>query len=131
MVERWVIAVVFLASVAALTGCGGIDHALIDDTTPAPTGDSSFLDKGTCQMHTGIAISFTPRVWTHDFLGNTGEQNDNIGVSTNDPGVLQVARTTNDSRKYVAWAVAPGTARMEITYNGDTALFTNVTVTDQ
>ena len=131
MVERTAFGVALVVALAALTGCGGIDHALIDDTTPAPTGDSSFLDKGTCAMHTGIAISFTPRVWTHDFLGNTGEQHDNIGVSTNDPGVLQVAQTTNDSHKYVAWAVAPGMARLEITYNGDTALFTEVTVTDQ
>jgi hypothetical protein len=131
MAERSTLVVLLVAALAALTGCGGLDHALSDDTTPAPTGDSSVLDRGTCQMHSGIAISFTPRVWTHDFLGNQNEQHDNIGVSTNDPGVLQVAQTTNDSHKYVAWAVAPGMARMEITYNGDTALTTQVTVTDQ
>jgi|SRR5579883_1145553 len=127
MVDRRAFAMV-VAAVGVLTGCGGLDHADFDSPTSAP--DSSTIARGACQMHTGIAVAFTPRVWTHDFLGNTNEQKDNIGVRSSDPGVVHLAQTTNDGTKWVAWAVAPGTARVEITYNDETATAADVTVSD-
>ena len=131
MVRRITLAIATLAVLAVLAGCSGLDHASIDDTTGAPGTDSSFLDTPTCSMHTGIAIVFTARVWTHDFLGNTNEQTDGIDVKVDNPSVLHVARVTSDSHKFVVYGVAPGTAKLSITYNDETATTSTVTVTDQ
>jgi hypothetical protein len=131
MVRRTTLAGAAVAALAVLAGCGGIDHSMIDDTTGAPGSDSSFLDAPTCMVHTGVAIAFTARVWTHDFLGNASQQTDGIDVKVDDPGVLHVARVTSDSTKFVVWGVAPGTAKLRITYNDETALTSTVTVTDQ
>jgi hypothetical protein len=108
------------AAAAALAGCSGIDHADIDGQTPAPDGSSLETTGGT--MAPGIAIAFTPHVWTRSTFGGSSERPGlGVTVSSSDPSVLMVAEVTGGG-KAVAWAVAPGSARVILTYEGQTAL---------
>jgi hypothetical protein len=105
---------------AALTGCSGIDHADIDGQTPSPDGSSLQATGGT--MALGIAIGFTPHVWTKSTFGGSSERPGlGVTVSSSDPSVLMVAPVTGGGQA-VAWAVAPGSAQVILTYEGQTAL---------
>ena len=118
-----------VGAILILEGCSGIDHGDIENQTSVPDNYSS-LSSASGQMHTGIAISFTPHVWTRNTCGGTTEQSSNIGVNTTNPQVLHVAQVTGQSNQFVVWAVAPGSANLVVQYQGDTAMSIPVTVTD-
>jgi hypothetical protein len=117
-----------MSALATLTGCSGIDHATLDGVAGMP--DDSTLGNGSGTLHTGIAVDFTPRVWTDNTFGGTSEQTDGIDVQSSNGFVVQTAHVSSD-RRVVVWAVHPGTADLTVTYNGSTALVSHVTVTDQ
>ena len=125
MTERPTLALALLA-VLALCGCSAIDHATLDGVTAMP--DDSTLTSQDGQMNSGIATGFQPRVWTHDFWG-THEQKDGIAVQTSNADVLRVA-PVSDGKRFVVWAVGPGSATLSITLDGDTAMAVPVRVTD-
>jgi hypothetical protein len=109
-----------VAMAAALVGCSGIDHADIDGQTPSPEGSSLQTTGGT--MAPGIAIGFTPHVWTRSTFGGSSERPGlGVTVSSSDPSVVMVAMATGGG-KAVAWAVAPGSAQITLFYEGQTAL---------
>ena len=113
-------AAVLLAAAAALTGCSGIDHADIDGQTPSPDGSSLTSTGG--KMTPGIAIAFTPHVWTKSTFGGSSERPGlGCSVSSSDPSVVAVAMVTGGGQA-VAWAVGPGSAQIILTYEGQTAL---------
>jgi hypothetical protein len=116
----WACMVALVATAAALMGCSGIDHAGIDGQTPSPDGSSLQTSGGT--MAEGIAIGFTPHVWTKSTFGGSSERSGlDVTVSSSDPSVLMVAPVTGGG-KAVAWAVAPGSAQIILTCEGQTAL---------
>ena len=113
-------AAVLLATAAALMGCSGIDHADIDGQTPSPDGSSLSTTGG--QMIPGSAIAFTPHVWTKSTFGGSSERPGlGVSVSSSNPSVVGVAMVTGGGQA-VAWAVAPGSAQIILTYEGQTAL---------
>jgi hypothetical protein len=112
--------------VAVLAGCSGIDHTTLDGVNTPP--DNSTLSETAGAMHTGIAVAFRPRVWTHDVWG-THEQTSGIDVQSSDTSVLRVAHVTNDTR-VVVWGAAPGQATLTVTLNGEAALRVPVVVQD-
>ena len=118
-----------IAAILVTSACSGIDHGDLEGTTDVPDNYSS-LSSASGQMRTGIAISFTPHVWTRNTCGGTSEQSSNIGVQTSDAQVLHVAQVTGQDNQFVVWAVAPGSAHLIIQYQGDTAMSIPVTVTD-
>jgi hypothetical protein len=110
---------------AGSVGCSGIDHTTLDGVTTMP--DDSMLTAQGGQLNAGIATAFKPRVWTHNIWG-THEQNDGIDVQTSNASVLRVAHVTGNDKRVVVWAVAPGSATMSVTLDGQTALNVPVTV---
>jgi len=126
-VDRRIIGLV--AAILVCAACSGIDHGDIEGTTDVPDNYSS-LSSGSGQMRTGIAIAFTPHVWTRNTCGGTSEQSSNIGVQTSNPQVLHVSQVTDKDNQFVVWAVAPGHANVIVQYQGDTAMSIPVTVTD-
>lgn len=113
-------AAVLLATAAALMGCSGIDHADIDGQTPSPDGSLLTSTGGT--MTAGIAIAFTPHVWTKSTFGGSSERPGlGCSVSSSNPSVVAVAMVTGGGQA-VAWAVAPGSAQITLSYEGQTAL---------
>jgi hypothetical protein len=113
-------AAVLLATAAALMGCSGIDHADIDGQTPSPDGSSLSTTGG--KMTPGSAIAFTPHVWTKSTFGGSSERPGlGVSVSSSNPSVVGVAMVTGGGQA-VAWAVAPGSAQIILTYEGQTAL---------
>jgi hypothetical protein len=126
-VDRRIIGLV--AAILVFGGCSGIDHGDIEGTTDVPDNYSS-LSSASGQMRTGIAIAFTPHVWTRNTCGGTSEQSSDIGVQTSNAQVLHVAQVTDQKNQFVVWAVAPGNARVIIQYQGETAMSIPVTVTD-
>jgi hypothetical protein len=109
-----------VAAAAALAGCSGIDHADIDGQTPSPDGSSLQTSGGA--MAPGVAIGFTPHVWTRSTFGGSSERPGlGVTVSSSDPSVVMVAPVTGGGQA-VAWAVAPGSAQIILTYEGQTAL---------
>jgi hypothetical protein len=113
--------------VAVLAGCSGIDHTTIEDVNSMP--DDSTIAANGGAMHTGIAAAFHPRVWTHDIWG-THEQTSGIDVQSSDTSVVRVAHVTNDDKRVVVWAAAPGNATLTVTLNGEAALRVPVVVQD-
>jgi hypothetical protein len=118
-----------VAAILVFGGCSGIDHGDIEGQTDVPDNYSS-LTSSRGQMRTGIAIAFTPHVWTRNTCGGTSEQSNNIGVQTSNPQVVHVAQVTDKNDQFVVWAVAPGNANVIIQYQGDTAMSIPVTVTN-
>lgn len=118
-----------VATILVFSACSGIDHGDIEGVTDVPDNYSS-LSSASGQMRTGIAIAFTPHVWTRNTCGGTSEQSSNIGVQTSNPQVLHVAQVSGQDNQFVVWAVAAGNAHVNITYQGDTAMSIPVTVTD-
>jgi hypothetical protein len=111
---------VLLAMAAALVGCSGIDHADIDGQTPSPDGSSLTSTGGT--MTPGVAIAFTPHVWTKSTFGGSSERPGlGVSVSSSDPSVVAVSMITGGGQA-IAWAVAPGSAQVILSYEGQTAL---------
>ncbi len=125
MASSWRV-VAALPLLAVLAGCSGIDHTTLDKMNTMP--DDSTLAVNGGAMHTGIAVAFHPRVWTHDVWG-THEQTSGIDVQSTDTSVLRVAHVTNDDR-VVVWAASPGKANLTITLSGEAALVVPVIVTD-
>jgi hypothetical protein len=115
-------AAVLLATAAALVGCSGIDHADIDGQTPSPDGSSLTSTGGT--MTPGVAIAFTPHVWTKSTFGGSSERPGlGVSVSSSDPSVVAVAvAMVTGGGQAIAWAVAPGSAQIILSYEGQTAL---------
>lgn len=125
--DKRILAIV--GAILVLEGCSGIDHGDIEGQTDVPDNYST-LTSASGQMHTGIAISFTPHVWTRNTCGGTSEQSKDIAVSSNNEQILHVAKVTGQDDQFVVWAVAAGGANIVVQYQGDTAMSIPVTVTD-
>lgn len=121
--------VAIVGAILVLEGCSGIDHGDIEGQTDVPDNYST-LSSASGQMRTGIAISFTPHVWTRNTCGGTSEQSSNISVNSTNEQILHVAQVTGQGNQFVVWAVGPGSAHLVVQYQGDTAMSIPVTVTD-
>jgi hypothetical protein len=128
----------------ALAGCGSSYHATLTNQTPVPD-DSSFSLQGG-QLHSGIAVAFSPSISESDVWG-TSQDTDPITVTSSDSNVVGVgsvpstgsncssggsedADSSVQCGQWLVWAIAPGTATVTIAVGGNTAASIPITVTD-
>jgi hypothetical protein len=90
--------------------------------------DGSWLTATAGNLHTGMAAAFTPQVMESNTWGQS-QQTDGIAVTSSNPSVVQAAGVTNGTQ-WIVWAVAPGSAEITITQNGNVAATIAVQVTD-
>jgi hypothetical protein len=126
MNESRLVGFIALGALAYLAGCGSSYTATLQGQTPMP--DGSWLTPTAGNLHTGMATAFTPQVTESDTWGQS-QQTSDIVVASNDPSVLQAAAVTNGGQ-WIVWAVAPGSAELTITQNGNVAATIAVQVTD-
>jgi hypothetical protein len=90
--------------------------------------DGSSLTATAGSLHTGMATAFTPSVFRHNAFGEASES-DGVLVTSSNPSVLRATGVTG-SAKWIVWAVAPGSAELSITQDGNVAASIPVEVTD-
>jgi hypothetical protein len=143
-VERALLAIGVALGVLALQGCGSSYTATLSNFTQIP--DDSTFDLSGGNLHSGIAVGFSPNVNSSDVWG-TSTDDDAINLTSSDTNVVGVASVPANSScsssqgsqdgnsngqcgKWIVWAIAPGSATVTITAGGNTVNTIHITVTD-